>query len=218
VFNDVAMIGHNPRTGRTCFFQNDIGTGRDGKHVPHPADVEKSSTMWSTGVQAYCSGKCHGESAFTHSPWIDGAKRSDGHPIVPKLGENPDFPISDLSKPYNIVAGDHLGFDLPKQLVSDEVGACNNCHRLAGDTLNRFAKWTTGTGNYFDWITETGKKFENSHWMPPRLNGLTAENWATSEYAKALIFMDKCVQNANAEGCIWADVPRGEFNNPAVRP
>ena len=219
VFNDVAMIGHNPRTGRTCFFQNDIGTGRDGKHVPHPADVEKSTTMWSTGVQEYCSGTCHAESAFVHSPWIDGAKRSDGKAIVPKMGELADFPISELDRPYNIVAADKLGFELPKQLVSDEVGACNNCHRLAGGTLNRFAKWSTGSGtDYYNWITETGKKFEASHWMPPRKDGLTADNFAASPYGKALQFMDRCIANANAEGCIWADVPRGEFNNPAVRP
>ncbi len=218
VFNDVAMIGHNPRSGRTCFFQNDIGTGRDGKHVPHPADIEKSTTMWSTGVQEYCSRACHAESAFVHSPWIDGAKRSNGKAIVPKMGELDDFPISELDRPYNIIAGDKLGFAIPKQLVSDEVGACNNCHRLAGDTLNRFAKWTTGTGNYFNWITETGKKFENSHWMPPRKDGLNEENFAASPYGKALQFMERCVQNNNAEGCVWADVPRGEFNNPAVRP
>ena len=98
-FNDMAMIGHNPKTGRTCFFQNSIGSGKDGSKVPHPADVEKSTTVWSSYVQNYCSGTCHAESAFVHSPWIDGAKRANGKPIVPKMGEHPDFLISDLSAP-----------------------------------------------------------------------------------------------------------------------
>jgi len=219
VFNDMAMIGTNPKTGRTCFFQNSIGSGRDGSKVPHPADVEKSTTVWSSYVQNYCSGSCHSESPFVHSPWIDGAKRSNGKPIVPKAGEHPDFLISDLGAPYNIVAADKLGFDLPKQLVSDEVGACNNCHRLAGNTMKNFADWTTGKGDdYFSNITDYGKKFEHAMWMPPRKDGLTPENFATSKYGKALDFMKKCAANANAEGCIWADVPRGDFNNPAVRP
>ena len=216
-FTDMAMIGHNPKTGRTCFFQNSIGSGKDGSKVPHPADVEKSTTVWSSYVQNYCSGTCHGESAFVHSPWIDGAKRANGKPIVPKVGENPDFLISDLAAPYNIVAADKLGFQIPKQLVSDEVGACNNCHRLAGGTVQNFAKWATGTGDdYYSNITDYGKKFENSHWMAPRLDGLNASNWDTSKYGLALQFMAKCNDNPSDPSCIWADVPRGAFNNPKV--
>jgi len=216
-FNDMAMIGHNPKTGRTCFFQNSIGSGKDGSKVPHPADVEKSTSVWSSYVQNYCSGSCHAESAFVHSPWIDGAKRANGKPIIPKIGEHPDFLISDLSAPYNIVAADKLGFEIPKQLVSDEVGACNNCHRLAGNTLKNFANWSTGTGDdYFSNITESGKKFENSHWMPPRRDGITEANWATSKYGQALEFMKKCSNNSSDPTCIWADVPRGAFNNPKV--
>ena len=218
-FTDMAMIGHNPKTGRTCFFQNSIGSGKDGSKVPHPADVEKSTTVWSSYVQTYCSGTCHGESAFTHSPWIDGAKRANGKPIVPKVGEHPDFLISDLAAPYNIVAADKLGFQIPKQLVNDEVGACNNCHRLAGGTLQNFAKWSTGTGDdYFSNITDTGKKFENSHWMAPRASadGLNDANWEASKYGQALKFMEKCASNSADPSCLWADVPRGKFNNPKV--
>ncbi len=215
VFNDMAMIGHNPKTGRTCFFQNSIGSGRDGAHVPHPADVEKSTTVWSSYVQSYCTGQCHAENAFVHSPWIDGAKRGDGHPIVPKIGELPDFPISRLDAPYNIVAADTLGFKLPKQLVSDEVGPCNNCHRLAGNTMGQFARWATGTGDeYFSKITETGKAFEASHWMPPRLDGLGADTWAASKFGAALDFMKKCEDNAQDPSCLWADIPRGAYDNP----
>lgn len=217
VFNDMAMIGTNPKTGRTCFFQNSIGSGRDGSKVPHPADVEKSTSVWSSYVQSYCSGTCHAADPFVHSPWIDGAKRQNGKPIIPKMGEHPDFLISDLGAPYNIVAAQKLGFAIPKQLVSDEVGKCNNCHRLAGGTLNNFGDWTTGTGDeYFSNITEHGKKFDNKVWMPPRKDGLNEGNFDASSYGKAIAFMKKCRDNANAEGCIWADVPRGDFNNPPV--
>jgi hypothetical protein len=216
-FNDIAMIGHNPQTGRTCFFQNSIGSGRDGAHVAHPGDVEKSSSIWSSSVQSYCSGSCHAESAFVHSPWIDGAKRSNGHAIVPKIGELADFPISRLDAPYNIVAADQLGFSIPKQLVSDEVGACNNCHRLAGNTMGDFARWSTGTGDdYYGNITEFGKRFSESHWMPPRLDGVTEATWSTSKFVKSLEFMRRCDQSSSDPACLWADVPRGAFDNPRV--
>jgi len=216
-FNDIAMIGHNPKSGRTCFFQNSINSGKEGSKVPHPADIEKSTGIWSSYVQTSCTGTCHGESPFVHSPWIDGAKRANGKSIIPKIGELPDFVISDLSAPYNLVAADKLGFRLPKQLVSDEVGACNNCHRLAGGTLKDFAEWSTGTGaRYFDNITDFGKKFEESHWMPPRKEGLTEATWATSKYGKALEFMKKCASKENDPECLWADTPRGSHNNPKV--
>jgi hypothetical protein len=218
-FNDVAMIGHNPKTGRTCFFQNSIGSGTDGEHVPHPGDVAKSTSMWSSYVQSYCSGSCHGNGPFVHSPWIDGAKRTNGKPIVPMLGTLPDMPISNPDAPYNIVAADKLGFQIPKVLVSDQASACINCHTLAqGSTMGNFTSWSTGTGDvYMNKITDYGKKFENSHWMPLNLDGMTADTWATSKYGKALELIKKCDANANDPACEWTDTPRGNFNNPATR-
>jgi hypothetical protein len=216
-FTDIAMIGHNPQTGRTCFFQNSIGSGKDGEHVAHPADVEKSSHIWSSSVQSYCSGSCHAADAFVHSPWIDGAKRSNGRTIVPKLGELTNFPISNLEAPYSIIAADKLGFSIPKQLVSDEVGACTNCHRIAGKTGGDFANWATGTGDeYFSKITDLGKTFQASHWMPLRLDGLTAEAWPTSRYGKAMEVINTCAKNSSDPVCVWADVPRGRFDSPRV--
>jgi hypothetical protein len=52
--------------------------------------------------------------------------------------------------------------------------------------------------------------------MAPRLDGLNASNWDTSKYGEALKFMDKCNSNPADPSCIWADVPRGNFNNPKV--
>ena len=219
-FNDMAMLGHNPRTGRTCFFQNSIGSGTTGATVPHPGDVERSTTVWSTSVQSYCSGECHANSPFIHSRWIDGAKRRDGRTIVPMMGQLADFPISNPEAPYNLVAADHLGFRLPKILVSEAAAPCTNCHTLAqGATIGRFSDWSTGTGNeYYSKITDFGKKFNESHWMPLNLEGVNETNFATSKYGKALEHLKKCGSNASDPECEWADSPRGSHNNPAVTP
>ncbi len=218
-FNDVAMIGHNPKTGRTCFFQNSIGSGTDGEHVPHPGDVAKSTSLWSSYVQSYCSGQCHSNGPFVHSPWIDGAKRSNGKPIVPMLGTLPDLPISNPDAPYNIVAADKLGFTIPKVLVSEEASACTNCHTLAqGNTLGNFTDWSTGTGDaYYAKITDWGKKFEHSHWMPLNLEGVSDTSWASSKYGKALAFIRKCNTTPGDPACEWVDAPRGSHDNPSVR-
>jgi hypothetical protein len=224
-FNDIAMIGHNPKTGKTCFFQNKIFDGTDGQRVPHPADIEKSRHVWDE-PKGYCM-RCHSAEAFIHSPWIDQAKRRDGNPVVPMMGKHPDFEISWNASPYSIVnraaqARGRVGggsWDLPKHLVSEGAEACTSCHRIGGgDGMRRFPMWAVGeegldqsssgtSGPILGKLTDHAKKFENSHWMPLRLDGLNAENWNESKYAKAVAHIKSCAQNAQAEGCVWEDVP-----------
>lgn len=222
-FDDIAMIGSNPKTGKTCFFQNNIGSGTDGEHVPHPADVEKSRTLWDS-PKGYCFQSCHGTDAFIQSPWINGARKANNKPVVPMMGFDPDFEISWLESPYYVINMDAQGWTIPKQLVSDEAGPCISCHRAGGDAwIRQFANWTTGSGeggrgmegdSYWGKITDSYKAFEKSHWMPMRLDGVTAETWAGSKWGKAVEHLNKCNQNSSDPSCVWADVPRGE-GNPA---
>ena len=225
VFNDIAMIGHNPVTGKSCFFQNKIWQGNDGSRVTHPADVQKSRHIWDQ-PKGYCMG-CHSAEAFIHSPWIDGAKRANGSPIVPMMGKHPDFEISWNASPFNVVnrkaqADAMVGggsWPVPKQLVSEEADACLTCHRMGGGQgMKRFPMWAVGeegldrtpqgtSGPLQPKLSEWGKKFENSHWMPLRLDGLTAENWGQSKYAAAVAHIKKCAQNNADPACQWADVP-----------
>ena len=215
-FNDMAMIGHNPKTGKTCFFQNSINSGTDGSRVPHPADVQKSTTVWSPSMQTYCSGNCHSADAFVHSKWIDGALRSNGKSIVPKMGEQPDFVISQNDAPYYIVNMDAQGFTIPKQEVSEASAPCATCHRNAGSSMmGDFTRWSTGAGEeYMGQRSAAGKKFINSHWMPLRLEGLNEANWATSKWGVAVDHLTKCASNSGDPSCEWDDIPRGN-NRPA---
>lgn len=207
-FNDIAIIGNNPRTGKTCFFQNKENIGNDGSRVTHPADVARSSAIWPATPSSYCTGKCHSSDAFVHSPWIDEAKRGNGHPIVPKMGEHPDYPISNFDLPYKLVNGPAQGFQVPKQLVSEDAAACTTCHRAAGAAFGEFSDWAVGKGDaYFGKITDRYKAFEKSHWMPLRLEGLTAENFESSRYGVAAQHIATCMANTSAPGCEWADIP-----------
>jgi hypothetical protein len=212
-FNDIAMIGHNPKTGKTCFFQNDINNGRDGAHVPHPADKTQSTHVWSADVQSYCSGSCHAADPFTHSRWIDGALRANGSPIVPKMGEHKDFPISQNDRPYYVVNMDAQGFSIPKELLSEDAAPCATCHRLSGDSmLGNFSQWSTGTGEVFmNQRSAKGKEFEHSHWMPIRLTGLTQATFDSGEWGRALKAIAAC--RSNPSSCEWGDIPRGD-NRP----
>ena len=207
-FNDIAIIGNNPQTGNTCFFQNKENIGNDGSRVTHPADVQRSSAIWPSEPSSYCTKNCHATDAFVHSPWIDQAKRSNGKAIVPKFGELPDYPISDITKPYRLINGPAQGFGVSPQQVGENVAACTTCHRIAGAAFAEFSEWATGKGdNYFSKITDRYKQFEKSHWMPLRLDGLTEENFEESPYGKAVKALRMCSDNPNAAGCEFAGVP-----------
>jgi hypothetical protein len=213
-FNDMAMLGHNPKNGKTCFFQNSIGSGTDGAHVPHPADKEKSTNVWDSSHQGYCSSSCHGADPFVHSRWIDGALRGNGKPIVPKMGEHIDFPISQNDRPYYVVNMDAQGITIPKELVSPEADGCLGCHRMAGNSMmGNFTRWSLGRGDeYMGERSAKGKEFAHSHWMPSRLQGLTEANFENSEVGKAARFVEACASGTGV-GCEWADIPRGD-NRP----
>jgi len=150
-YEDMAMIGHNPFTGQTCFFQNQLPPGEtprpsnNARRIPHPADnvqSEASPEMWSDlwggieggigpegGIQ--CQG-CHSTDPFIHTPWIDGAKDERGNPVVPKMGFNPDF-VEGYNGPYKLLDAQDQGWREPKMLVSEEASACTSCHRVGLD-------------------------------------------------------------------------------------
>ena len=141
-YNDIAMIGHNPFTGKTCFFQNQLANGRDsmGTEVPAPGDDVDSdvspvgSVMWDATPQGGanadigCAG-CHDADPFVHTPWIDTAKREDGTEVVPKIGVHADY-VEGYNRPYSLVDQEDQNWKIPRRLVSEEAAACTKCHAM----------------------------------------------------------------------------------------
>ena len=230
-YNDIAMIGHNPFTGKTCFFQNALYSKTDGSKIPHPADKDKSTNLWSgvhgglgSGIQC---GKCHDADPFIHSPWIDGAKDQAGRPIVPKMGIDPDLAIGALDTPYAIVNRKGQGWTMPKQMASPEANACLKCHRMGdGQWADSYLQRLEGTDS--SWTNITTAKYNEAHnkyWMPTDVSFQSDAQWTSSEYAKALDFIQAC-NGSNANGCLWKDVPEtlgeggsgGKIRNPVNLP
>lgn len=151
-YNDIAMIGHNPYSGKTCFFQNQLrGTNENktrdsqGTAVPWPGDTVASdvspegNVLWGPGPEGgsnegiACAG-CHDADPFIHTPWIDTAKREDGTPVVPKIGVHEDY-VEGYNRPYSLVDQKDQGWTIPKRLVSEEASACTKCHAM------NFGQW-----------------------------------------------------------------------------
>jgi hypothetical protein len=229
-FNDIAMIGSNPFTGKTCFFQNALYSKKDGGHVPHPADKVKSSNLWAgvhggLGSGIECA-ECHDADAFIHSPWIDGAKDSNGRPIVPKMGVDADFAIGANDTPYALVNRRGQGWTAPKQIVSDQANACLKCHRMGDGRWSD--SWLTrldGTDSAWTGITtDEGNKPNNKFWMAPDHSFATQAAWDASDDKKALNFIQGCAANPSGAGCVWKEVPEslgsattgGKLRNPVT--
>jgi hypothetical protein len=231
-YNDIAMIGHNPYTGKTCFFQNALYVKTDGGNIPHPADPVKSINLWSgvhggLGSGIECA-RCHDADAFIHTPWIDSAKDAQGRPIVPKMGVDPDYPIGVADAPYALVNAMGQGWTMKQQLVSPEANACLRCHRMAG---GEFATSWLGRleGTNTAWTNLTTPAFNQAahkYWMPPGVQFPTDAAFQGSEYQQALDFIQNCGANPSAAGCVWSDIPTapsnagggGALRNPVALP
>jgi hypothetical protein len=229
-YNDIAMIGSNPFTGKACFFQNALYVKTDGGNIPHPADPVKSTNLWSgvhggIGSGIECS-RCHDADAFVHTPWIDSALDAQGRPVVPKMGVDPDFQLGANDTPYKIVNRLGQNWTMDKQLVSPQANACLRCHRMAGGRWTQ--QWLSrleGTDGAWNGIT-TATFNEPAHrfWMPPDQAFPTQASWDASEAKRALDFIQSCGSNPSNPACVWQDIPEqiggtepsGNLRNPVA--
>ncbi len=229
-YNDIAMIGHNPFTGKTCYFQNALYSRTDGLHVPHPGDTveseqspQESASLWrgihgGIGSGIECA-KCHSTDPFIHTPWIDGAQDEAGDPIVPKMGIADDFVLGYNDAPYSIINTAGQGWTMPQQLVSPEAAACTKCHRIGANDrwMNDWHERLVGQDQSWTNITTPAyRAFEHAFWMPPDADGLDADNWAESDYGKAAAFIIECGRNPS--NCQFAPVPTNPIGDGGSLP
>ena len=217
-YNDIAMIGSNPYTGRTCFFQNALYSRTNGLEVSHPADTVESdaspkvsSSIW-RGIQGglgsgiECA-ECHSTDAFVHTPWIDAALDANGEQVVPRMGEDDDYVLGFLDAPYSLVNRYGQNWTMPDVLTSPEAAACTRCHRISdgrwtNDWIDRLVGEDTAWSNI---TTDEYLKFKHKFWMPPGLDGFDDETWPESEMGKAVKFIQEC--GRNHDNCQWTDLP-----------
>ena len=71
-YHDIAMIVHNRKNGKTCFFQNDLDSPSAGPIVPAPR-ASSPATLWGSPQQtvgaAICT-SCHTNDPFIISPHV----------------------------------------------------------------------------------------------------------------------------------------------------
>ena len=218
-YNDVAMLGHNPYTGKTCYFQNALYRRTDGLHVPHPGDTvaspespQQTESLWN-GLHGGMSGiqcaRCHDADPIIHTPWIDGALKENGDPVLPKMGITDGFALGFNEAPYSIVDLEGQDWTMPKHIVSDEAAPCTKCHRMGdGRWARNWMRRMVGRDAVWNGLhTEEGLKFNNLFWMPPEMEGIDEHTWDESEFGKAADFIMECFNNPTDEACKWEELP-----------
>ena len=229
-FDDINMIGHNPKTGATCFFVSKINrkppvsalrsavTGAVGmtpKRVEHGLDGTKVPSMFSPEAAAFWKSP----KAMDSIPaWRGGSQRCvechDANPFM----HTPFFQqvttgTGDATEP--LLPGDPdgryyvVGFTGPewklKHLVSPEAQACTRCHRI-GDrrTCGDLSAMAVGTRGH----NRLTKTFFKRPWMPQHDDFWSFEDaHADEKFVKAVQFINRCCKSPKLPECKWEPVP-----------
>lgn len=146
-FHDVAMIGHDQRTGATCFFQSFPEAPR--ARFPSPLTDDPVWELPAHTADTACH-RCHAADPWIHTPWVDGAA-VDGEPIVPVLP----------APAYSIV-GTAFADWMPETLTLPG-NACTTCHALSAHSCSTMARYAGGLEAGLP-LTEAAVGLP---WMPP---------------------------------------------------
>jgi len=232
-YNDMAMLGHNPYTGKTCFFQNALYSRTNGLAIPHPGDSvdspqspQQSAAVWNAihgglGSGIECA-ECHDADPFIHTPWIDGAKNERGDTVIAKMGTHDGFAEGYTESPYTIVNTQGQGWTMPKHLTSPEAAPCTKCHRMGNGrwTKSWISRLIGKNTPWDDKLTTHGRDFDNVFWMPPDLEALDHASWDESDYGRAVQFLRDCVNHSTGSpsgranpdpACKWEDLPKEQI-------
>lgn len=191
-FRDIAMIGHNPGNGKTCFFQNDLY--QDKRHVPHPA-AANATTVWGGYPSGGSCMSCHDHDPYIHTPWIDGAGE------VPFVGT--------ATSPYSVVNQVDQHWDAKQQLVEPGTESCRSCHRVGEwKTINWAKTLTDDTYRYNPMRTTWAETAPQKYWMPPGPSYSSETAFNTSSHGQAVAKIDACI--ADPSSCAWAPIPTGK--------
>jgi hypothetical protein len=196
-YDDMGVIGHNPKTGATCFW-----TALDEKRTDGvmPAldlsdgDSKKVDAFARSMQLAYEGNKClacHDGDPFIYTAHLEGAWPwdTDAYRFGP-------YQQVHIAGPPTPIPHEHL--------VSDEAAPCTSCHRIAnGRTCDTFLPSSTGViiNENLPYQPEVRRSPALARWMPhPSLT------WGPTQDAAAL-HITMCCKSPNAPGCRWEPIP-----------
>jgi hypothetical protein len=195
-YDDMGVIGHNPKTGATCFWTS-IDEKRTDGAMPaldvtdgDPAKLDALARAMQLAYEGDKCVACHDGDPYVYTPHLEGVWRWDIDAY--RFG------------PYKQVRIDGPPTPIPhRHLVSEEAAPCTTCHRIAdGETCATFVPSSAGVlAEGLPYQPELRGSRTLAHWMPhPR--GV----W-TPTLEAAVAHIQKCCAAPDAASCRWAPIP-----------
>ena len=208
LYHDMAVIGHNMRTGATCFWDdiNDV-THEDDAPPLDLLEATEEERIRSIEVFTYNDGTgcvtCHDHDPFIYTPYLQSTSWKS---------------VAANKGPYHLV--DLQG--VPRStgvmhLVSPQADACTSCHRLgSANTCSYFAPDSFATHKIDAYEPEVLEAAEPgspywtlAYWMPTAPAAVADfADWEAG-FASARDHVLQCCEAPGIDGggCQWAPVP-----------
>jgi hypothetical protein len=155
-FHSIDLIGHNRKSGETCFFKNSFPSERrvtiQGKTFPgfdgtqflaSLNDPAKAEEDWSMpyGTAGNCT-TCHGSHPFLRTVVLSGLKTAEGQPVLPPVRRDTPYKVTAAER-LRQAAGAYRATDahptfrgqqdlwLPRRIKTEETErTCASCHSV----------------------------------------------------------------------------------------
>lgn len=194
-FENVALIGHDPESGATCFFQGPHVSSTDTARIPPPDEppnatpdgAPKAADFWGPTAEAVLGERaclrCHDADPWIHSPYVD--QVPDVVPF-PALGDPPYYDLRTGLAPPSILPA---------------ANACTTCHPVGTEeSCASFLAYMTGRAH----PARTTPSF--SEWpfdrpMPPFVAETTDEATWKAAYGPAVDALAACCEAPESYGC-----------------
>lgn len=212
MFNGVAVVAHNTKTGDTCFFrQNDnydpiskiitqnITHSRDATRVPPPSEIEEDTpdgfptakTFWKTPQQAAKQNcmACHDAGPFIHTPHVDQVKLADtDEKVVYPMNNCSGIEDPHCDPKYRVVGKPFEKWGQPSYI--NPIGnQCMSCHIL-GPNLSSGCLTKDATGQL------TSDNVDAQH-CKQWVGDSTCEDIKSTECAQPFKFLDAVTDRYN---------------------
>jgi hypothetical protein len=207
LYEDMAVIGHNRRTGATCFWDDVDGHTHDADTPAFDLEAateperERFAERFTYADGSGCV-TCHDHDPFVYTPYL---RSTTWESIAAERG------------PYHVVglAGEARPTGV-RHLVSPEAAACTTCHRLGSEnTCTQFAPDSMGVRKgraYEDAVRDamgpSSPHWQLAHWMPATGADMDRSSWQ-SQFAAAREHILTCCEAPGVDtgDCQWAPVP-----------